>query len=76
MEKTKVLKKLWFVFRKRMFSAFLAEYNVRIAGIKLKDIEDVHYLRLYKKGKIFCVNDVLEGAQNQVLDIFSLLKNP
>ena len=76
MEKTKVLKKLWFVFRKRMFSAFLVEYNVRIAGIKLKDIEDVHYLRLYKKGKIFCVNDVFEGAQNQVLDIFSLLKNP
>ena len=41
----------------------------------LKDIEDVHYLRLYMKWKIFCINNEVEGTQNQVLDIFFLLKN-
>ena len=74
--KNEFLKKLWFVLRSGMFSAFLVWYNVGLTGIKLKDIEDVHYLRLYKKDKVFCTNDEPEGTQNQVLDIFSLLKNP
>ena len=30
------LKKLWFVLRRGMFSAFVVEYNVGLTGIKLK----------------------------------------
>ena len=33
--KNEFLKKLWFVLR-AMFSAFLVEYQIRLAGIKLK----------------------------------------
>ena len=34
--KNKFFKRLWFVLRKGMFSAFLVECSVRLAGIKLK----------------------------------------
>ena len=34
--KNKFLKKLWFVLRRGMFSAFLVGYNVGLTGIKLK----------------------------------------
>ena len=65
-----------FLLKRGMVSAFLVEHNVRLAGINLKRYWGCPLLRLYKKGKLFCTNDVLEGTQNQVLDIFSLSKNP
>ena len=34
--KNEFFKKLWFVLRRGMFSAFLVDYNVRLTGIKLK----------------------------------------
>ena len=34
--KNEFLKKLWFVLRSGMFSAFLVWYNVGLAGIKIK----------------------------------------
>ena len=34
--KNEILKKLWFVLKRRMFSAFLVGYNVGLTGIKLK----------------------------------------
>ena len=74
--KNEFLKKLLFVLRTGIFSAFLVGCNVGLAGIKKKCIDDVHYLRHYKKGKVICTNDEPEGTQNQVLDIFPLLKNP
>ena len=43
---------------------------------KTRDIEEVHYLKLYKKDKVFCTKDEPEWTQNQVPDIFSLSKNP
>ena len=33
--KNEFLKKLWFVLRRGMFSAFLFKYNVRLTGIKI-----------------------------------------
>ena len=34
--KSEFLKKSWLALRREMFSAFLTEYNVRLAVIKLK----------------------------------------
>ena len=55
--KNELLKKLWFVLRSGMFSAFLVGYNVSLTRIKFKVSDDVHYLRLYEKGKVFCINN-------------------
>ena len=71
--KNKFLKNLWFVLKRGIFSAFLVEHNVRLKGSKLKKYRGCS---LFKKCEVFCTNDELERTQNQVLDIFSLSKNP
>ena len=43
--KKEPFKKLWFILKRGMFNTILADYNERLAGIKLKDIEDCHYLK-------------------------------
>ena len=70
--KNELLKKLWFILIRGMFSAFLVGYNVGLIGIKLER----HWGCSLFKSKVFCTNDEPEGTQNQVLDIFSLSKNP
>ena len=39
--KREFFKKLWFFLKRRIFSAFLVEYNLRLTRIKLKSIENV-----------------------------------
>ena len=68
--KKEFLKKLCFVLIRGILPTVLVAYGVLLTGMRLK--RD----KVYKRDKVFCTNDELEGTLGLILGRFVLLTYP